>query len=153
MSLVKIALPAEPPVRPVELNEETRRALHHQDYAVRGVMELDCVLTGTQIGKKNERKASAAIALAVDAESGMVLAPELSADNAPPWEQMARVFLQGIQSTRTLPQEVRVRSERFREGLAPLLEALGVRVQVAERLPGADRVRAHLLDFMHGGVE
>lgn len=152
VSLVKALLPAEPPIQPVELDEETRRALHHWDYAVRGVMELDCVLSGTPIGKKSERKACASIALAVDAESGVLLAPEMSADNAPPAELLARVFLKGIQSTRTLPKEVRVRSQRLKESIAPLLDSLGVTVQVAKRLPAADEARAHLLNFMQGGI-
>jgi hypothetical protein len=115
-------------------------------------MELDCVLSGTPIGKKSERKACASIALAVDAESGVLLAPEMSADNAPPAELLARVFLKGIQSTRTLPKEVRVRSQRLKESIAPLLDSLGVTVQVAKRLPAADEARAHLLNFMQGGI-
>jgi hypothetical protein len=149
--LVKAILPAEPPVMPVQLDEETLRALRNRDYAVRGVMELDFILNGTPIGKKSERKASACFALAVDEESGMVLAPDISADNSPPAELLVKVFINGVQSTRTLPKEVKVRSQRLKESIAPLLESLGVTVRVSKRLPAADEARAHLLGFMRGG--
>src|ERR1035437_6616142 len=44
VDLVKAVLPAEPPVMPVRLEEETLRPLRSQDYTVRGVMELDHIL-------------------------------------------------------------------------------------------------------------
>jgi hypothetical protein len=91
-------------------------------------------------------------ALAVDAESGVLLAPEMSAGNAQPAELLARVFVKGIQSTRTLPKEVRVRSRRLKESIAPLLDSLGVTARVAKRLPAVDEARAHLLNFMQGGI-
>ena len=71
-------LPPEPPVTPVRLAEETLLAVRGQDYAVRGVMELDITYSGTAIGNKGERNSCASIAIAVDAESGMVLAPEVT---------------------------------------------------------------------------
>jgi len=152
VDLVQALLPAEPPIQPFQLNDEALRELHNRDYAMHGVMELDCILSGTPIGRKSERKACACIALAVDAESGMVLAPDMSADNAPAGELLARVFLRGIQSTRTLPKEVKVRSQRLKESIAPLLDSLGVTVRVAKRLPAADEARVHLLGFMQGSV-
>jgi hypothetical protein len=148
--LVKATLPAEPPVTPVQLDEATLRALRNRDYAVGGAMELDGIYSGTPIGKKSERKASACFALAVDAESGMVLAPDISADNAPAAELLVKVFINAVQSTRTMPKEVKVRSQRLKESIAPLLESLGVTVQVSKRLPAADEARAHLLGFMQG---
>ena len=71
IDLVKSILPAEPPVCPVRLEEEVLRQVLCRDYALCGVIELDHILAGTPIGKKNERKACASIALAVDAESSL----------------------------------------------------------------------------------
>jgi hypothetical protein len=46
-------------------------------------MELDLTYSGAAIGKKGERNACASIAIAVDAESGMVLAPEVTDSREP----------------------------------------------------------------------
>jgi len=152
VDLVKAILPAEPPIPPVQLNEEILRPLRSQDYAVRGAMELDYILSGTPIGKKNERKVCATIELAVDAGSGMVLAPDMLDSSTSPGDALARVFFSAVQTTRILPQEVRVRNQRLKESIAPLMDSLGVAVQVAKRLPAADEAQAHLLSFLQGGV-
>jgi hypothetical protein len=144
-------LPPEPPVVPVRLAKETLSAVRAQDYAVRGVMELDITYSGAAIGKKGERNACASIAIAVDAESGMVLAPEIAESSIPAGDTLAKVFLQAIQASRTLPKEVRVRSQKLKKCLAPLMESFGVTVSVASRLPASDEARSHLLGFLGGG--
>jgi len=48
---------------PARLAEETLLALRGQDYAVRGVMELDHTYSGVSIGKKGGRNSWAAIAI------------------------------------------------------------------------------------------
>jgi hypothetical protein len=152
VDLVKSILPAEPPMTPVRLDEETLRPLRGQDYTVRGVMELDLILSGAAIGGKSERKACASIALAVDAGSGLVLAPEVTDSRVVAGDALAKVFLKAIQASRTLPKEVKVRSQRLKDCLAPLMESFGVAVRVAKRLPAADQARSHLLSFMLGGL-
>jgi len=143
-------LPPEPPVAPARLAEETLLAIRGQDYAVRGVMELDVTYSGAAIGKKGKRNCCAAIAMAVDAESGMVLAPEVAESSVAAGDTVARVFLKAIQTSRTLPKEVRVRSQKLKDSLTPLMESLGVAVRVANRLPASDEARSHLLGFFHG---
>jgi hypothetical protein len=150
VDLVKSILPAEPPITPVRLEEETLRQLCSQDYAVRGVMELDHIFSGAAVGKKSERKACASIALAVDAGSGIVLAPEATDSSVASGDALARVFLKAIQANHTLPKEVRVRSQRLKDCLAPLIESLGVTVRAASRLPASDEARSHLLGFFRG---
>src|ERR1035437_3812079 len=103
VDLVKTVLPTEPPIPTVRLEEEILRPLRSTDYAVRGVMELDHILSGAAIGKKSERRACASIALAVDADSGMVLAPEATDSSVATGDALARVFLKAIQTSRTLP--------------------------------------------------
>ena len=134
--MFKSILPPEPPVAPVRLAEETLRALRGQDYAVRGVMELDFTYSGAAIGKKGERNACAAIAIAVDAQSGMVLAPEVTDSSIAAGETLAKVFLKAIQTTRALPKEVRVRNQRLKDSLAPLMESFGVAIRVVQQAPG-----------------
>ena len=153
IDLVKSILPAEPPVCPVRLEEETLRQLRGQDYAWRGVMELDHILAGTPIGKKSERKACASIALAVDAESGIFYAPEATDSRVTAGDALAKVFLKAIQASRTLPKEVHVRSQRLKDCLAPIMEPLGVAIRVTSRLPAMDEARSHLLRFFNEGLD
>jgi hypothetical protein len=151
VELIQSILPAEPPIPPVRLEEETLRSLRGQDFAVRGVMELDHILSGAAVGKTNERKACASFALAVDAESGMVLAPEATDSSVAAGDALARVFLKAVQACRTLPKEIRVRDQKLKDSLAPLMESFGVTVRVASSLPASDEARAHLLGFLGGG--
>jgi len=150
---VETILPAEPPVCPVRLEEEALRQVLCQDYALRGVMELDHFFPGTPIGKKNERKACASIALAVDAESGIVYAPEATDSRVAAGDALAKVFLKAIQASRTLPKEVHVRSQRLKDCLAPIMELLGVAIRVTSRLPAMDEARSHLLRFFNEGLD
>jgi hypothetical protein len=143
-------LPSEPPVAPVRLAEETLLSVRAQDYAVRGMMELDMTYSGAAIGKKGERKACASIAMAVDAESGMVIVLEVADSRVAAGDTFAKVFLKAIQASRTLPTEVRVRSQKLMDRLAPLMESFGVTVRVASRLPASDEAQAHLLLFFRG---
>ena len=113
-------------------------------------MELDHIFSGTPIGKKNERKACASIALAVDADSGVVYAPEITDARVARADILARVFVKAVQSSRTLPQEVRVRSQALKDSLAPLMQSFGIKVHVVKQLPATDLARAHLLNFLGG---
>jgi hypothetical protein len=144
-------LPPEPPVAPARLAEETLLAVRAQDYSVRGVMELDITYSGASIGKKGERNACASIAIAVDAESGMVLASEVTDSSVAAGDTLANVFLKAIQASRTRPREVRVRSKRSKECLAPLMDSFGVTIRVASKLRASDEARSHLLGFLGGG--
>ena len=147
IDLVKSTLPPEPPIPPVYLDEQTLYRLRDKDYPVRGEMELDYILSGIPIGKKNERKSSASIAVAVDADTGMVYAPEVTDSSVPCGNALSRVFLKAIQSSHALPTEVRVRSQKLKDSLDQLMSSLGVKLYVASRLPAADQARVHLLRF------
>jgi len=149
IEIVKWTLPPEPPVVPVGLNEEMLKQVRGRDYPVRGIMELDCVLTGMPIGGKNERKSCAVFSLAVDAGSGMVYAPNATDSRTPAGEALAKAFLDAVRSTRALPAEVRVRTARIKDSIAPLKEAFGVTIRVSPKLPAADRAISSLLQFLH----
>jgi len=151
VDLVKAILPAEPPAVPVRLDDETLRQLRSQDYPVQGVMELDHILSGATVGKKSDRPAFTVIALALDAKTGVVYMPEITDSSVPVGESLAKVFLKTIPVNRTLPKEVRVRSQKLKDSLAPLMESFGVSVRVASQLPAADEARAGLLGFLQAG--
>jgi hypothetical protein len=150
IDLIKPVLPAQPPVAPLNLPEVLLRPLRGRDYAVRGAMELEYVFSGAAVGKAHERAACIAIALAVDAETGIVHAPEAINTSMPTAEALARVFLKAVQSNRAFPGEVRMRSQKHAASLGPLMESFGVTLRVANRLPAAEEARAHLLGFMGG---
>ncbi|HXY47874.1 MAG TPA: hypothetical protein VEI01_00390 [Terriglobales bacterium] len=145
INLVKSTLLPDPPSSPVYLDEETLRRA--KDYPVRGKMELDYIFSGLPIGKKKERKSCASISVAVDADTGMVYASEVTDSSVPCENALSRVFLKAIQSSHALPTEVRVRSHKLKDSLDQLMRSLGVDLHVASRLPAADQARVHLLGF------
>jgi len=136
--------------QPIQLGEEFLVPLRNQDLALRGIMELDYLFTGTPTGKKNERKACACLALAVDAATGFLYAPEIILANVPPGEALARVFLKAVTSTRTMPEEVKVRKE-FETTLTPVMESFGVKLTVASRLPALNAAKTALREFLELG--
>jgi hypothetical protein len=143
---VKVSPPPEPPIPPVYVDEEALRLLRAKDYPVRGEMELDYIYSGVPVGKKKERKSSASIAVAVDAYSGIIYAPEVTDSSVPCGDALSRVFLQAIQSSHALPTVVRVRNQKLKDSLDLFMKYFGVKLHVAGRLPAADRARAHLLE-------
>jgi len=69
---------------------------------VHGAMELEYVLSGAAVGKANERAACVAIALAVDAETCIVYAPEAIDTSVPP-ARMVRVFIKAFRAIARFP--------------------------------------------------
>ena len=80
-----------------------------------------------------------------------LLAPEVTDSSIAAGNTLAKVFLKTIQTTRTVPKEVRVRTQKLKDSLTPLIESFGVAVHVASRLPASDEARSHLLGFFGGG--
>lgn len=152
IELIKTMLPSEPPLPKVHLGEEQLRQLRSRDHAVRGVMELDYFLSGAVIGKKSERKACPCIALAVDADSGIVFPPELASPSVSAGDVLAKVLLKAIQTGRALPREIWVRSGRFKDCLDPLSELCGAPIKVVRSLPALEEAREQLLRMMGGAA-
>jgi hypothetical protein len=150
IDLVKAELPEEPALPIARADQEKVAQLHNRDYPVRGVMELDLILSGAPIGMKNERKSCASFALAVDAKTGIVYAPGVTNSSVPPGDALAKVFIDAVQSCRAFPQEVRVRTQRLKNCLAPFMESFGVAIRVSPKLPAATAAGAHLLGFLGG---
>jgi hypothetical protein len=150
IDLVESRLPPAPPAPSASLEEKSLEILRGQDYAVRGTMELDYIFTGAPVGKKKERKACMSLALAVDADSGAVYAPEATDASIAPGDALAKVFVKAVQSSGALPQEVRVRSQELKKSLTPLMQSFGIKLRVAKQLPAADEARTSLLSLLGG---
>lgn len=144
----KVDLISAPTVFPVQVKEETLRQLRNHNPAVGGVMELDYIFTRASIGGKNERRAFTCAAMAVDAETGIIFASEVTSSGTPAADAMARAFIKAVQSTGVLPKEVRVRQAGYRDALLPLLQLIHVAVRVKQRLPAMDEASAALSAFL-----
>ena len=78
---------------------------------VRGKLELDYIFGSIPIGKENERKRCASIALAVDADTGMVYAPEVIDATVPCAAALSKVFLSDSIEPRTANRSPRTQPE------------------------------------------
>lgn len=145
---VKLNTPAAPALPAASLQEEELALLRNQDYVVKGIWELDYVLSTSPVGKKNARKAMTSIAMALDAQSGLILSNEMGIASVSPGELLAKVLFLAIRSTRTFPQEIHVRNASVRDSLLPLAGTLGIFVDVPRNLPAFDTAREHLVKAM-----
>jgi hypothetical protein len=82
--------------------------------------------------------------------SGVVYPPQITDASVARSDLLASVFVKAVQSSRTLPQEIRVRNQELRDSLAPLMQSFGIKVHVAKHLRAIDMARAHLLNFLEG---
>ena len=57
---------------------------------------------------------------------------------------MSRVFVKAIQSSRTLPTEVHVRSQELKDSIGQFRGSFGVKLRVARRLPAVDHKPEHI---------
>lgn len=152
LDLVEAPVPEEASVPAIRLDHESLARVRSGDYAVRGSMELDFIFSGAPIGKKNERKSCASVAIAVDGETGMVYAPYVPESGATPVSALGQVFLNAVESSRAVPREVRLRTQKQKEALSPLFELFGVSVRATPKLRAADDARRHLLAFLGGSL-
>lgn len=151
IELMKLDPPAEEPLPLAQIPEEALSLLRKQDYRIQGVTELDYVLSTTAVGKKSERKACTCVTLAVDADSGIIYASELSNGPVLIGDELAKALMKAVQGTRTLPREIHVRSRKVKECLRPLVESFSLSISISDRLPALEEARAHLLSFLKNG--
>lgn len=146
----KQVLPPEPTLDRVRLEDDEVRQLRDSDYSVRGVLELDYFVSPAVIGRRNERKAFGHVALAVDADSGLVLSSEIASPTKFAGDVLAGAIIKAVRSGRALPREIRVRDRKFKDTLAPLSELCGFPIKVVRSLPALEEARAHLQQFLAG---
>lgn len=117
-------------------------------YPMRGVIEIDLFYSASMVGGKYERKATVRGALVADAESGIVLRPELGAPFETLGDVLTRALLSAIESSELLPREVRVRNVDSSIPLRPLESDLRLSLQVVDRLPACDQAKKSRLRMM-----
>jgi len=150
IEMIEPVLPPEPPLPPARSGLEETASLRNRDYPIRGIIELDYFVSLMAVGKKTERKACTAIVLAVDADSGIVYKPELANPQASAGDMLARALIGTVRSTGAFPSEVRLRSSRVKDCLAPFAESLGLPLRVVPQLPALDEARESLLRHFGG---
>ncbi len=150
IEMIELVLPPEPPLSPAAIGAEEAASVRSRDYAIRGAIELDYFVSLIAVGRKSERRACTAIALAVDADSGIVHRPELASPQASAGDMLARALIGAIRSTSAFPSEVRLRSSRVKDCLAPFAEPLGLPLRVVPQLPALDEARESLLRYFAG---
>ena len=145
-------VPAEVKSRlaPPALDERKLNAVLARRLPVKGVLEVDHFYGSTPIGGPNERKSCMRLAFAADAKSGMVFPPQMESPSAPTGDMLVNAIYAAIETIRGLPASVRVRDPEFKRLLAPLSEALGFRVEVAESLPALEQAKQGLMAFIGG---
>jgi hypothetical protein len=113
--------------------------------------ELDWFWCPARIGKAAERPRFARIAMVVDADTGYVFPPEMEEASLPAPELMAEAVLSGLGAKAMLPVELHVRGEDRRRAIAPLADALGLKIVVKKTLPQLDACKAAFESHMLGG--
>jgi hypothetical protein len=150
IELVEATLPKEPPLAKVQLGPAELRRLLKQDYAIRGVLELDHFDSGARLGNKNQRKGFVGVAMAVDSETGLVFPPEMAAPGDSIANALGRAILRASEVTRAFPQEVRVSKRKYKDCLEPISELCGFPVNVVRSLPALAQARESILRMMSG---
>jgi hypothetical protein len=92
------------------------------------------------------------VALAVDADSGFLFPPELAPPGVSVADALAMAIIKAIETSRTLPSEVRVPSRKLKDCLNPISEVCGFPVKVVRALPALAEAREGLMRMMEGPV-
>jgi hypothetical protein len=150
IELVEATLPKEPALERMQLGPEELRRLHKQDYAIRGVLEVDHFSSGAQLGNKNQRKGCLGVAMAVDSETGLVFPPEMAAPGDSIANALGRAILRASEVRRAFPHEVRVSQRKYKDCLDPISEVCGFPVNVVRSLPALAEARESILRMMTG---
>jgi hypothetical protein len=150
IEMVEPVLPPEPPLSPARIRPEETASVRNRDYPVRGILELDYFVSLIAVGGKNERKACTAVALAVEAGSGIVYQAELASPQAAAGDVLAKALIGAIRTTDAFPAEVRLRNARVKACIAPVAESLGLPLRVVSRLPALEEACESLLQHFAG---
>jgi hypothetical protein len=148
IDMVEVPPPADAPIQPAHADPERLARVRRMDLPIRGVTELDYFYTGGAVGMKDERKACASAALAVDADTAMLYSAKATVASTAPADGIMDALLDSIETTRSRPQEVRVRNPQLQQALEPLLNAMGLPIRATKRLPALDHARKALMEYL-----
>ena len=151
VGLVHAPVPAMPSLDPASLSDAQLQQIRGRDYPVGGVIELDSFFSGGAIGERHERKFWTRTAMAVDAKTGIVFPPEVFPPDVPVGNALLGALTKAIQTTRSLPREIKVQSRRYKDCLTPVAQILGCQIKTASRLPALAEARDSLRQMMRMG--
>jgi hypothetical protein len=148
LEMVKVSEPPATTPEPAPLDQGRIRKIRERTYPVRGVFEADHFYGGAMIGKKDERKACVRMGLVADADSGMLLPPELGMPERATSDIIATVVLNAVETAHRLPREIRVTQHQLKTLLEPLAAELGITVRMVKHLPTLEEAKKELLTLM-----
>jgi hypothetical protein len=93
------------------------------------------------------KRACVGVAVAVDRDSGFVFPPEMTAPGVSIADALGAAIIGAIETTRTLPKEVRVPSHRLKECLDPMSKLCGFPVKVVRSLPALAEFKEQMLQM------
>ena len=139
----------EPPPLPVP-DEVRLRRLKQATLQRAGTWETDYFYSPQGVQEQpHQRPFFPTVCMFVDKATGMVLPPTLSGPEewrAAYQEQLPTL----IESLGAIPREIAVRSAEVRDLLAPVTEALGIKLRVVRRLAAFEEARNSMLSFFGG---
>src|SRR5580692_99425 len=145
-TLVRIT-PLPLPERPI-LDEERLAKLGKNDYAVRGIIEVDEFYSGAPVGGENERKACLRAVMAVDARNQYLYMVRTFSPETSLAEVLMEGVLQTIEKGRFVPAEVHVNAESKQELLSGLKQRLGFHLRVVSKLPALEIAKNAMLQTL-----
>ncbi len=144
-----LVLAPVPLPEPLVLSAQERSALQALPARPGCTFELLAKLTPEMpvFDEEARRPACGRIGLLCDSDSRYVLAVKFVHGAAPLREAARNAFVNGLLKAQIRPVCIRVESEKLLEVIRPASEAIGVGLELAESLPAASDVLAHLVDF------
>jgi uncharacterized protein DUF6930 len=143
---LKPALPSKPNVCPYPLDEIRLQRIKKTNQARQGAWEIDGIYIPTPVEGK-DRPFFPYSLLCADHESGFILGTVVAEPAT--WEsEFPSSILDCVENHKLMPSVLWVRKEELRHLLEPLASCLGIKVQMAKRLPTVDRARKALLKHL-----
>jgi len=138
-----VPVPEKAPLDDPRIQHLRRRRL-----PVGAAWQMDYFCAPGMVGKKNERKICLRVALAVDAETGIVFPPAFAEPGARAGQVLSDSLLGAIATAGCRPSAVQMRDPRHALLLGPLARELAFPVVLRDSLPALDHAKAALFQFL-----
>lgn len=138
-----LSVPLPPP--PPPLDEVAMQRIRTMETAREGTWESDSFFTMQEIQEdRDQRPYYARLILVVDQATAMIFPPEISGPET--WrEEYQQHVLNLIASSGIVPQEILVPSPELRDVLAPIAEALTIKLRISRDMPALEMVRDSIM--------
>jgi len=146
-SLTSQKAPAPVPEK-APLDEQRIQDLRRRRFSVRAAWQMDLFCAPGMVGKKKERKLCLRVALAVDAETGIVFPPAFAEPQTRTGQALSDSLLGAIAAAGCRPSAVQVRDSRHALLLGPLARELDFPVVLRDSLPALSHAKSALFQFL-----